>query len=258
MNRPSFAELTETAGTPLSSEGAEMIYTRYVYGAHLARGRRVLELGCGSGPGLGLLASEAAAVVGCDIDPSLLAQARRHWGQRFPLVRASAERIPLASASFDLVLFFEASYYVPDMEAAFDEIARVLDDRGVAVFVNANPERRDFISSPFSTHYHTAEEFRTALERRGFDVTVEGAFPLGDVGPRERLMSWARRTLEATRLTPRTLKGRALLKRIALGKLVSLPGEIPVGFAKTAGRTRVAAGALTGFKVQYVTGMKRS
>lgn len=239
-----------------------MLYTRYRVAADLAAGKRVLELGCAAGHGLGLMARRAARLVGADFSPALLADARAHFAGRVPLVRLTAECLPFPDRSFDLVLCFEASYYVPDMARAFREIARVLAPGGRALFVNANPERADFIASPYSVHYHSADEFRAALEQLHLAVAVEGAFPIEapDGSARARLagaaLSLARRTLEGLRLVPRTLRGRARLKRLIFGRLKDLPPEIPEGFAEVAPRTPLAAGPVRGFKVLYVNALK--
>jgi SAM-dependent methyltransferase len=252
-DEPRFEEVTETTGTPVSAEGASMMYTRYRWAADLAQGRRVLELACGSGQGLGLLGRAAARLVGGDVSRPLLRAARTHYGRRFSLARLSAERLPFASAAFDVVLCFEASYYMPRMADTFRDIARVLAPAGVAVFVNANPERPDFIASPHSIHYHTADEFRAALGALDLDVTVEGAFPLerGDGA-----LSVARRVLERLGLVPRTLAGRARLKRLIYGRLTKLPPELPEGFAAVAPRVAVGPGPVRDFKVIYVIGRK--
>lgn len=263
MLRPArFEDLTETTGVPLSDEGASMMYTRYVYGRRLATGKRVLELACGSGQGLGLLQAGAQRLVGGDYSLQLLRVGRRHYGARVPLVQLSAEALPFRAESFDLVLFFEASYYVPHMDAAFDEIARVLGASGTVAFVNANPERPDFIRSPHSVHYHTADEFGQALGRRGFSVTIEAAFPVApaDTGIVRRIRSAAlrllRRALEVLHLVPRTLRGRARLKRLVFGRLRVVPSELPTDFSPEAERVAVDPGATGGWKVLYVTGTR--
>lgn len=258
---PRFEDLTETTGVPLTEEGAVMLYTRYALAARMSRGRRVLELGCGAGQGLGLLGRSAAWVVGADYSMPLLRTGRHHYSDRFPLVRLSADALPFRGGSFDLVFVFEASYYVPDMNRAFDEIARVLDPAGSVLFVNANPERPDFIRSPHSVHYHSADEFRAGLERRGFDVTIEGAFAVDGNGSwRSRLVGGvlrlARRLLESLHLVPRTLRGRAQLKRLIYGRLREVPPELTPGFAAEGRRIPLAGGPVRGAKVLYVTGRK--
>lgn len=235
-----------------------MVYTRYHVAADLASGRRVLEIGCGSGHGLGLMAARARRVVGGDYSAPLLALGAAHYGNRIPFVRLSAEQLPFRDGSMDLVLCFEASYYVPDMDAAFAEMARVVAPGGIVLFVNANPARPDFIHSPYSVHYHTAQEFRTALERRGLAVTIEGAFPVDPPASglpsrfKSAVLSTARRVLEALHLVPRTLRGRARLKRLIFGRLDPLPAELPPGYAPVADREPVGPGDVSSFKVLYV------
>jgi SAM-dependent methyltransferase len=240
-----------------------MLYSRYAFAASQAKGGRVLEIGCAGGQGLGLLAKRARSVVGGDYSAVLLRRARETYGARFPLVQLSVEALPFRGASFETVVFFEASYYVKDMARGFDEIARILSSGGTALFVNANPERPDFIRSPHSHQYHTASEFREALSRRGFDVVVEAAFP---TVPPERsgvarvvasTVSVVRRVLERLRLVPKTLRGRALLKRIVYGKLPVVPGELPDNYAPTAPRIPVDSSNARNFKVLYVTATKR-
>jgi SAM-dependent methyltransferase len=235
------------------------MFTRYAVAAELATGKRVLELGCGGGNGMGLVQSTARSLVGGDYSAPLIRAASQHYGSRIPLVRLSAEQLPFRNQSFDLVLFFEASYYVRDTTAAFDEVARVLATDGTVMFVNANPERPDFIHSPHSIHYHTADEFRAVLAQRGFTVSVGGAFPLdpsavGVVAKvRGTVFGLARRLLETLHLVPSTLRGRARLKRLVLGRLRELPPELPPGFAPVEPRVPQAHGLVCGFKVLYVT-----
>lgn len=255
---PRYEDITETTGGALTTEAASMMYTRYAMAARASRGRRVLELGCGAGLGLGLIAREARLAVGGDYSEALLRSGQRHYGTRIPFVRLSAEALPFPAASVDVVCFFEATYYIPDMEKAFDEIARVLSPGGEALFVNANPERPDFVRSPFSVRYHTAGEFRAALERRGFRVTTSAAFPVKEAGKASlvgAVLPVARRLLETLHLVPTTLEGRARLKRILFGKLRQIPPEVTPEFAPETTPVEVA-GPVPNYKVIYVRGVR--
>jgi SAM-dependent methyltransferase len=257
-----FEDVTWTTGIPISSENASQIFSRYRLAADFAGGRRVLELGCGAGQGFGLVGRNAVSLVGADFSTALLRSAKDHYGARVPLVRLSAESLPFEANSFDLVLFFEATYYVPDMERAFDEIARVLAPNGRALFSNHNPEHPSFICSPHSHRYHSADEFRTALERRGFHVTVEGVFraSVAEQGIAERaragVLHAARSGLKALGLVPRTLRGRARLKRLVSGKLIDVPPELPEDFAAVAPREAVPKGPLRDYRAFYVDAVR--
>ncbi len=94
-------------------------------------GRRVLEVGCGDGRLLGWLAARATLAVGLDPDPAQLARAQAACGTGL-LVRAGAERLPFATAAFDLALLFNSLHHVPAdrQSTALAEAARVLRPGG--------------------------------------------------------------------------------------------------------------------------------
>src|SRR2546425_10091265 len=101
---PRFEDLTETTGTPVSREGANMMYTRCSVASQLAPGKRVLEVGCGAGQGLGLVGRAAKRLIGADYSMALLKSGRAHYGARFPLTRLSLEHLPFGDGSFEVVL----------------------------------------------------------------------------------------------------------------------------------------------------------
>ena len=133
-----------------------------------------------------------------------------------------AEELPFPSESFDLVLLFEAIYYLPDARRFFKETRRVLRPGGRLLIVTVNPEWDGFNPSPLCARYWTAAELLAALEEEGFAARVQGAFP-----ETANWMSWSiglvRRTAVALNLVPRTMRGKALLKRIFYGPLQSVP-----------------------------------
>ena len=62
--------------------------------------------------------------------------------------------------------------------------------------------------------------------------------------------------MEAWHLVPKTLKGRARLKRLVFGRLREVPAEIPEGFATLAPLVPLERGPVRGFKVVYVRACK--
>jgi SAM-dependent methyltransferase len=94
-----------------------------------APGRRVLDLGAGTGKLTATLTALGAEVVAVEPDPAMLTELRR----ALPMVRAlagSAEAIPLPDQSVDAVLAGNALHWF-DMAIAGPEIARVLRPDGV-------------------------------------------------------------------------------------------------------------------------------
>lgn len=101
-------------------------------------GRDVVELGCGTAYVSAWLARRGARPVGIDLTPAQLATARemqREHDLWFPLVRADAERVPLASASFDLAISEYGASIWCDPYRWLPEAARLLRPGGELIFV---------------------------------------------------------------------------------------------------------------------------
>ena len=222
-----FESVTETPGVGASRQQLSMMLTRYRFAAELAAGQDVLEVACGSGIGLGYLAKKARRVVGGDIDPAVLRYAEQHYAARpsIELRQFGAETIPYDDASFDLVLLYEAIYYLDDVDAFVREARRVVRPGGALVIVTVNPEWSEFNPSPFSKHYLNAAEMRALLSRHGFTPQLLGAFTSGRsaVGA---IVGIIRRIAVKLHLIPKTMKGKQLLKRLFMGPLLPLPQEI--------------------------------
>ncbi len=105
-------------------------------------GLEALELGCGGGQFGIRVARLGARVVGLDFSARQLAHAGAHarkLGERFPLVRADAERLPFAEGSFDLVFCDHGAMTFTDPRVTVPEAARVLRPGGRLVFNHATP-----------------------------------------------------------------------------------------------------------------------
>src|ERR1041385_1197508 len=94
-----FSAVPEIAGSGASQEQIDMLRTRYDLAARLAEGKEVLEVACGTGPGLGYIARHARRVVGGDYDEELIQQARRYYQDRVELHRLDAQDLPFPEAA---------------------------------------------------------------------------------------------------------------------------------------------------------------
>ena len=115
------------------------------------RGGRTLDLGCGSGRHLALLARHGGTPTGIALPASALLTSRR-FTPGIPLAQASAPRLPFADGVFDLVLAWGVLFHLhpDDLLAALREIRRVLSRDGTGILHALDPAdwRRDPDAGP--------------------------------------------------------------------------------------------------------------
>ncbi len=105
-------------------------------------GKDALELGCGAAEWSRSLARRGARPVGLDNSPVRIARAAEECEAaeiEFPLVTASAERIPLPDDAFDIVFCDWGAMTFADPYALVPEVSRVLRQGGIFVFSGATP-----------------------------------------------------------------------------------------------------------------------
>ncbi len=143
-------------------------------------GGRALEIGCGRGVGVEVILDQfhADAVDAFDLDPGMIAEARRRLAPRGDRVRlwvGDAEYIEADDASYDAVFDFGIVHHVPRWRTAIAEVARVLRPGGrfyaeevLAKFIH-HPLWRRLLDHPMDDRFDRAT-FARALEDAGLDV----------------------------------------------------------------------------------------
>lgn len=251
-----FTTVTETLRTQITREAAAMMYGRYRWARDYAARRRVLEVACGSGQGLGLLAEVAQSVVAGDCTAALVEQAQLKFGDRATVMQLDAHELPLPDGSCDVVLLFEAIYYLADPGRFLHECRRVLSADGVVLICSANPERPDFNPSPFSQRYFSACELAQLLSQHGFSPRVWGAFPVATRTLRDVVLLGLRKLAVKLHLMPKKMGGKALLKRLFYGSLVEVD-EVREGMAPREPFVELSpTDACHNFKVIYAAGAR--
>jgi len=142
---------------------------RYAFAARLARGKRVLDAGCGAGYGSAELAKSALSVVGADIAGEAVGFAREHY--RLPYLafeQASCTALPHRDSAFDLVVAFEVIEHLPGWRDFLLEVRRVLAPTGQFIVSTPNKlyygeSRSRAGANPFHAHEFEFDEFRTEL-----------------------------------------------------------------------------------------------
>lgn len=228
-----YTSVTELPGSQATREQQARLYHRYHTASRYAGEKRVLEVASGAGLGLGYLARTAKSVVGGDYTENLLRIAQSHYDGRIPLVRFDAHHLPFHDRAFELVIIFEAIYYMARAEQVIAESRRVLSDDGTLLIGTVNKDWSEFIPSALSTRYLSVPELRTVLIQQGFgDLEFFGAFPVTAASPKQRIISLIRRLAASLDLVPGTLKARELMKRVFYGSLTPLEPEVEDGMAE--------------------------
>jgi arsenite methyltransferase len=103
----------------------------------LAAGERVLDLGSGAGTDslvAAQMVGEQGRVTGIDMTPAMLAKARAAAAEmgasNVEFVESEAERLPFPDGSFDVVVSNGVIDLIPDKDAVFSELFRVLTPGG--------------------------------------------------------------------------------------------------------------------------------
>jgi SAM-dependent methyltransferase len=105
-------------------------------------GKRMLELGCGAAQWSAALTQLRAECIGLDLSVAQLRNAQRHCtrvGVTVPLVLASAECVPFAAGTFDVVFCDHGAMSFADPERTVPEAARLLVRGGLFAFCATHP-----------------------------------------------------------------------------------------------------------------------
>jgi len=175
------------------SPGGPNEVDRVVEGLSL-KGKTVLDIGCGAG-GITLHLVErhgAAHATGFDVEKPVIETARRKaamrgLGERVSFVQAPPGPLPFIDASFDVVFSKDALLHVPDKDALFAEIFRVLKPGGVFAASNwmiahdgePSPDMKAYVAAEgLSFAMASPARYAQAMRRAGFaDVAVRDRNP---------------------------------------------------------------------------------
>ncbi len=163
----------------------------------------VLDIGCGPGHGLEMLAARVSEGLVAGVDPSELmaevAVQRNAAAVRAGRVRvaiAPVEHLPFAAASFDKIMCVHAVYFWHDLRAALGEIARVTKPGGTLALLFRDAADKAAINSFPSDIYRFPEiaSVVAALSDAGFEVKAGStAAKVTPSSPQPRLIVARRR-----------------------------------------------------------------
>jgi SAM-dependent methyltransferase len=140
---------------------------RYVFARPFVSGEVVLDIACGTGYGIGLLKSNAKLVVGVDIDPEALSEAKAETDSRAAVLLGDGCRLPFRDSTFGGITSFETLEHLHERRAFAAELARVLSPGGTVLLSTPNAIYTEPVNgvpaNKFHIHEYEPDELRAEL-----------------------------------------------------------------------------------------------
>jgi ubiquinone/menaquinone biosynthesis C-methylase UbiE len=227
-----YTDVTEMAGEEISREQLFRLANRYYWAGNYVEEKDVIEVACGTGPGLGYILERAKSLRAGDYSRKMVDATRSHYGDRIACSQFDAQQLPFSDNSADVILIFEAIYYLGSAEAFIAECKRVLRPSGHVLVSSANSDLFDFNPSPHSVAYYGVTELAKIFASAGFNTLFWGSTPVAKAGLRQRIMRPLKRVAVSVGLMPKSMAGKRVFKRIVFGKPVFMPCEITAGMVE--------------------------
>ncbi len=218
--------VTEIAGDEVTQEQVDRLCNRYYWAGRYCLDKDVVEAACGTGQGLGYLHKITRSLEAGDYSEKILSIARKHYRDRIVLLQFDAQNMPFVDQSKDVIILFEAIYYLPDVERFVCECKRVLRPGGKVLIATANKDLYDFNPSPRSYIYYGVIELKSLFEKYGFRTEFFGGTPIDNVSIRQKVLRPIKKLAVILNIMPKTTSGKKWLKRLVFGNLVKMPTEI--------------------------------
>jgi len=173
-----------------------------------------------------LLLKIAKSVEGGDYSEEILGLAKAHYGERVNLRVFDAHNMPFKDNSKDVVILFEAIYYLKDVPKFIKECKRILRTNGMVLIATANKDLYDFNPSPKSYKYYGVVELNKLFLKHGFNAAFYGGTPISEISILQKVLRPIKKAAVMLNLIPKTMKAKKYLKRLVFGKLMVMPPEV--------------------------------
>jgi len=105
------------------------------------RGKKALDIGCGSGKDILLLESLGANAYGIDTSSFMIGEAKKRVANPSNLFICSIEKTPFENNFFDVAIGRFSFHYLKKFDKAYSELARVMKSRGIVILAVHHPFR---------------------------------------------------------------------------------------------------------------------
>ena len=141
---------------------------RYVFALPFVAGKKVLDIACGTGYGIGLLRSKAKFVTGIDIDPVAASESKAECGENGAVLLGNGLGLPFDDSMFDIVTSFETLEHLHERGKFLAELSRVLTIDGTLILSTPNANYSQPVNgvpaNSFHIHEYEPGELKAELE----------------------------------------------------------------------------------------------
>ena len=137
-------------------------------------GKKVLDVGAGSGRLTTQMVNKGAEVTAFDVSPEILKVLAKK-NSKIKTVIGDAEKMPFLENSFDVVVATFLIVHLKDLNQFFAEAHRVLKPSGIFLLTNINQKKAPELKTDkgliiIESYYHRPEEVVEKLEENLFEV----------------------------------------------------------------------------------------
>lgn len=142
------------------------------------KGKKVLDVGCGTGRLIRFMIESGAEVSGVDISEGMLKIARKNFPE-IEFFKTEVENLPFEDNSFDLVVAVFVIVHLKDLNGFFSEVYRILKDGGIFILTNINQRKapklklKGGVEIVIESHYHRPEDVLKKLAQNLFHLEKE-------------------------------------------------------------------------------------
>lgn len=169
--------------TTIQDASENPIFQRHLIAYHEAAARvsgKVLEIGCGEGYGISILAPNCSSYLGVDKFPTTIS----HKPDHVTILQMNVPPLSgIASNSMDFVVSFQVIEHIENDSAFLEEIFRVLKPGGQLIMTTPNREM-SLTRNPWHVREYRLQEMKSIVEK------VFGSFDFKGVFGNEKVMTY--------------------------------------------------------------------
>lgn len=142
------------------------------------KGKKVLDLGCGTGRLIRDIRNYGGTVIAVDISEEMLKIVEKKYPD-VEMVCADAKNLPFNEGEFDVVVASFLIVHLKTLEQVFAEVYRILKDGGIFIVTNINQRKAPKLKINggdkivITSYYHRPQDVIKALEGAFFEIEKE-------------------------------------------------------------------------------------